>query len=148
MANGPAPKPPGTKARRNVDPIPQTIVDVDGKTYGPSLPEEYAWHKQTLKWWETWRTSANAQTFTSTDWDFLLDTALLHTQMWQGENVAAELRLRVSKFGASPEDRLRLRLQIGSGVEPAKQEIKSLTNSRKLRLLKSVETDLGQTKQA
>jgi hypothetical protein len=51
---------------------------------------------------------------TDTDWDFLLDTALLHARYWEGdEKVAAELRLRVAKFGATPEDRARLRMSVG-----------------------------------
>lgn len=68
----------------------------------------------TLAWWETWRRSPQAATFTATDWDFLVDTALLHARFWAGdEKVAAELRLRVAKFGATPEDRARLRMQLG-----------------------------------
>ena len=135
---GPAPKAPGTKARRNIDPIATTIIEDKGVTYGPELPADYAWHTQTLAWWETWRTAPTSQIFTSTDWDFLLDTALLHTQLWKGENVAAEIRLRVCKMGATPEDRQRLRLQLGTTNEPALAESKALNNSRKLRLLKSV----------
>lgn len=138
MARGPAPKPPGQKARRNIDPIPTTVVQMDGLTYGPQLPEKYLWHEQTRIWWETWRKSPNAQTFTTTDWDFLLDTALIHTQFWNGENVAAELRLRCAKYGATPEDRLRLRLQIGNKAEPSVSESKPLSGSRKTRLLKVV----------
>ncbi|MBQ0926720.1 hypothetical protein KBO27_22455 [Saccharopolyspora endophytica] len=33
-------------------------------------------------WWQTWRESAQATTFTPTDWDFLLDAALMHHTMW------------------------------------------------------------------
>lgn len=56
---------------------------------------------------------------TGTDWDFLLDTALLHAELWSGNrSVAAELRLRVAKFGATPEDRARLRIQVGDGEKP------------------------------
>ncbi|MEU7096065.1 hypothetical protein [Kitasatospora aureofaciens] len=54
-----------------------------------------------------------AQTFTPADWDFLLETAVLHAAFWDGDRtVASELRLRVAKFGATPEDRLRLKLEI------------------------------------
>jgi hypothetical protein len=63
-----------------------------------------------VAWWETWRTSAQAAEFTSTDWDFLLDTALYHSKLWSGDiKAGTELRLRVAKFGATPEDRARLR---------------------------------------
>ena len=54
---------------------------------------------------------------------------------------AAELRLRVAKFGATPEDRMRLRLQIAAPGEaktgPAK--IPASTAGRKDRLLKAVQ---------
>lgn len=47
--------------------------------------------------------------YTETDWSFLLDTAYLHALYWKGDfRVAGELRLRVAKFGATPEDRARL----------------------------------------
>lgn len=53
-----------------------------------------------------------AAEYTETDWAFLMDTAYLHAQYWKGDiKVAAELRLRVAKFGATPEDRARLRIQ-------------------------------------
>jgi hypothetical protein len=40
--------------------------------------------------------------------------------LWSGNgSVAAELRLRVAKFGATPEDRLRLRMQIAEPDQPA-----------------------------
>jgi hypothetical protein len=80
----------------------------------------------TLAWWETWRNSAQAKTFTQTDWDFLTDTALLHARFWAGDaKVGAELRLRVAKFGATPEDRARLRMQIGKPDAPDEAKDKS-----------------------
>ena len=42
-----------------------------------------------------------------------MDTALLHAELWAGNAAcASELRLRVAKFGATPEDRARLRMSI------------------------------------
>ncbi|WP_261954338.1 hypothetical protein [Streptomyces nigrescens] len=72
------------------------------------------WHPRTLAWWHTWRTSPQAQTFTDTDWEFLIDTALMHHAMWsKGQwTLAAEVRLRAAKFGATPEDRARLKLKV------------------------------------
>ncbi|MEU7639867.1 hypothetical protein AB0C11_27880 [Streptomyces sp. NPDC039016] len=65
-----------------------------------------------------WRASPQAEHFSSTDWDFLLDTALIHARLWSGESsAAAELRLRVAKFGATPEDRSRLRMQFAQADE-------------------------------
>jgi hypothetical protein len=116
MPRGPAPKDPEKRRRRNIDPIPTTVLvdDPDGEIRGPELPGGIDWPVVTLAWWETWRRSPQAQAFTETDWDFMVDTALLHARFWAGdEKVAGELRLRVAKFGATPEDRLRLRMQIG-----------------------------------
>ena len=134
---GPAPKPASERRRRNVDPVQTVVVQADGALRGPDLPTGYPWHSQTYRWWDTWRRSPQASTFTSTDWDFLIDTALLHTSYWNGDNVGAELRLRVAKFGATPEDRMRLRLQIDGEAEGAKST-KTLTEQRRSRLLRVV----------
>mgnify|MGYP001559543669 CR=1 FL=1 len=123
---GPAPKDPAKRRRRNVDPIPTTKVVDDGILRGPELPEDALpgeeWHSRTQAWWTTWRRSPQAAAFTATDWDFLLDTALMHHTMWaKGRwEFAAELRLRSAKFGATPEDRARLRLQIETPESKAK----------------------------
>ena len=40
------------------------------------------------------------------------ETALLHAQFWKGDvKLASELRLREAKYGFTPEDRARLRMQ-------------------------------------
>lgn len=129
---GPAPKDPAKRRRTNADPVPTVVVSPDDEVRGPELPGSYDWPAQTRAWWETWRSSPQAQTFTSTDWDFLLDTALLHAELWAGNGaVASELRLRVAKFGATPEDRARLRLQV---EEPAKPE-PAAVKPRRLRVV-------------
>ena len=116
---GPAPKDPENRRRRNADPVPATELLVDDEVRGPGLPGGIEWPVVTLAWWNTWRNSPQAATFTETDWDFLVDTALLHARFWKGdEKVAGELRLRVAKFGATPEDRARLRMQIGDPKPP------------------------------
>ena len=66
-----------------------------------------------------WGESAQAAHFTATDWEFLLETALLHARFWGGEaSLAGELRLRVAKFGATPEDRQRLRYEFAEEPPP------------------------------
>lgn len=122
---GPAPKDPDKRVRRNKDPIPATMLTEDEEIRGPELPSGVEWPIPTLAWWETWRRSPQAAHFTATDWDFLVDTALLHARFWSGEaSMASELRLRVAKFGATPEDRARLRMQVGdpSGGRPDEPE--------------------------
>lgn len=110
---GPAPKPDGERRRRNKPAVPTTVVAGDGQVRGPDLPDLIDWPAPTRTWWETWRQSPQSVSFTDTDWSFLLDTALLHARLWAGDSgAAAELRLRVAKFGATPEDRARLRMSI------------------------------------
>lgn len=123
---GPPPKDPGTRRRRNADPAPKTEVTPDDDLRGPDLPDDVLgegkeWHAQTLRWWDTWRRSPQAQTFLDTDWDFLIDTALMHHTMWtKGRwDFASELRLRAAKFGATPEDRMRLRMKVTQPDKPA-----------------------------
>ena len=132
---GPAPK--ENRSRRRDTPT-RDIIKSDGKLGGfplpddvlPELPEKdrdpdywegevqrEQWHPQTVRWWQSWRESPQAaKMLTGPDWDYLLDTALLHHQMWMsgGKNSerAAEIRLRVAAFGATPADRLRLRLEV------------------------------------
>ena len=112
---GPAPTgKPATRERDNAKRDADiTKVSADGILRGSPLPKDITWHPRTKAWWHSFRTSPLAQGFTESDRDFLLDTALLHTAMWEGAtNLAAEIRLRVSAFGSTPEARLRLKLKI------------------------------------
>ena len=133
---GPAPRDPAERRRRNAV-EPMTVVAKDGKVHGPELPDSFEWPPATLAWWQTWRTSAQAPMFTETDWSFLLDTAVLHAEFWLGDrSVAAELRLRAAKFGATPEDRARLKIEIGEPSAPPTRLRQS--EGRRERLLKAV----------
>lgn len=132
---GPAPKSersrPNDTARRHAEMV---RVAPDDVVRGRDLPE-HDWHPRTLRWWDTWRRSPQAQTFVGTDWDFLEDTAFLYDAMAKGDTgLAGELRLRVAKFGATPEDRMRLKLSIDESVstEPVVQR---LDDDRKRRLI-------------
>ena len=145
---GPAPK--GTRSRerdqrRREESL--TILAADGDARGPELPDTHDWPEATQAWWQTWRTSAQAKTFTDTDWSFLLDTAVLHAEFWLGDrSVAAELRLRAAKFGATPEDRARLKIEVGEPPEPkgrAKGLQPKATRDRRERLLRAVGDDGG-----
>jgi hypothetical protein len=79
-----------------------------------------AWPAPTRAWWKLWGDSPLSDEFGETDWAFLLDTALLHARFWRGDaRVAGELRLREAKFGATPEDRLRLRMTFELADEAA-----------------------------
>lgn len=119
--HGPAPKDPRRRARVNADPIPTTLLRSEAAAQ-PPLPRAPnwlgPWPAQTRRWWAVWGASPQAEHFSSTDWDFLLDTALLHATVWAGEvKQLPELRLRVAKLGATMEDRARLRMQFAQADE-------------------------------
>lgn len=79
---------------------------------GVERQARFKWPAQTRAWWKMWSDSELSKKFTATDWSELLDTARLHAAYWNGDlKVAAELRLRTAKFGATPEDRARLGIQ-------------------------------------
>lgn len=123
---GPAPKAEHSRRRDTTRRTsPRVTVVEDEVLRGPELPPlKDGWPAPTQAWWDNWRRSPQAQTMTTTDWDFLTDTALLHARFWSGDaGVAAELRLRVAKFGATPEDRQRLRMQIGEPEKPADESV-------------------------
>ena len=132
---GPAPKPQLTRdndqARREAATIK---VKADGVLRGQPLPNDIPWHPRTKAWWHSWRSSPLAQTFTDGDWDFLLDTALLHSEMWNGETkLASEIRLRVSAFGSTPEARMRLKLKIDDDVSEIAKTV-NMDDERRKRL--------------
>lgn len=119
---GPQPKTDRARAR---DTSKRDTVKSDGKLGGYELPEDVLgvnkhgelveWHPQTRRWWNNWRASPQGtRMLTDVDWDFLLDTALMHHTMWaEGRwEFSAEVRLRAAKFGATPEDRARLKMEI------------------------------------
>lgn len=91
----------------------------DDELIGPELHWTIDWHPRTREWWDTWRRHEIAPFLEPTDWDFLQDTALMHHEIWntprmsfaQKTNGLAEIRQRVSKFGATFEDRLKLRIK-------------------------------------
>lgn len=124
---GPPPKDPGRRARANKDAVPQTVLRHE-RAEPPDLPDfrierdeqlvEFVWPERTREWWELWKASPQAEHFGSTDWEFLLDTALIHAKVWSGDTSALpELRLRVAKFGATMEDRARLRMVFAAADE-------------------------------
>lgn len=125
---GPPPKPADKRARRNKDPhVVTTIAHLVAPQ--PGLPEDgficdgvpTVWPRRTREWWAMWGESAQATQFTAADWDFLLDTATIHARFWRGDaKMAGELRLRCAKFGQTPEDRARLRIQF-VGADLAEQ---------------------------
>ncbi|MFT9111997.1 MAG: hypothetical protein ABF453_02920 [Bifidobacterium psychraerophilum] len=130
---GPPPKAPGKRARSNGEHSPLKVVeacavvqpdlpefDVQVSVDGDLVSQKFVWPEQTRRWWSMWGESPLSADFTQTDWDFLLDTARIHAAYWSGDlKQASELRLRVAKFGATPEDRARLRIAFSPASDAA-----------------------------
>ena len=138
---GPVPKDAANRRRRNKDTVARIVIEADNRRRGPLLPKDVLggeeWHPRTVAWWDTWRRSPQSQIFIGTDWDFLLDTALMHHTMWSKGRweFAAELRIRAAKFGATPEDRQRLRMSIEIPDKPTRPASVTSIESRRKRLL-------------
>ena len=114
---GPLPKPADQRVRKNKDIAPVRVL-YRQPCPQPNLPKGFDWHPQTREWWKMWAKSELAQDFTDAEWHFLADTARLHHEFWSGQlQYAAELRMRSAKFGVTPEDRVRLRIQVLTAVE-------------------------------
>lgn len=143
---GPAPKDPKRRAGHHKETHAQTVLRFE-KAEAPDLPPlrvrqgdemvTLEWPAATIEWWEMWRRSPQAEHFSSTDWSFLLDTALVHARHWNGEATAGpELRLRVAKFGATPEDRARLRMQFAQADEADSKRPTGATSAERFADLK------------
>lgn len=120
---GPAPK---AKRSRERDTPEFEQLEVEDVLYGAPLPDGVlpdgeVWHPQTVKWWESLRRFPLLKDEPEIGWQFLVDTALMHHTMWtKGRwEFASELRLRVAKYGATPEDRMRLKIKIEASGSPA-----------------------------
>lgn len=142
---GPAPKAPSKRARTNKDPIPLRVVEVE-RAVQPVLPEfdvqvsvegelvsqSFEWPQATRDWWAMLGEHPLAFEFIETDWAYLMDTARLHAAFWQGDlKHAAELRLREAKYGFTPEDRARLRLQFAQATgaeEDTKRKVSGVSS--------------------
>lgn len=118
---GKGPVPKGYSARESDQRRrqPQTIVTDDGEPLGRALPDAKSygvdeWHPNTVRWYDNLRSSPMAKTWIATDFDFLIDTAILHHWYWVHPThlAAAELRQRAAKMGATAEDRMRLKLTV------------------------------------
>jgi hypothetical protein len=115
---GPRPKPADRRARTNKDPIPSREVSV--LPVAPMalpmdlLPEGEEWHPATLRWWGRWCESPLAENLPEVDWSELEACAVLHHEFMRKRSftLGSELRLRMAKWGATPEDRARLRITI------------------------------------
>lgn len=141
---GPAPKDPSKRARTNKDVIQLRVLEVQ-PVEQPELPsfsimvtvdeqlvtQEFEWPAMTQDWWAMLAHHPLANEFIETDWSYLMETARLHAEFWMGKlSLAAELRLREAKYGFTPEDRARLRIQFAQATEAEVSVASKVRSSR------------------
>ncbi|MGW6597901.1 phage terminase small subunit [Streptomyces sp. NPDC055036] len=110
MTRGPKPSP--NAQRRNVHPHAKTIANE--VQAGRELPKALGIQTGGAKrFWKTWVTAPQTATWVETDWAELEVTTKLVDAFFLGDmKLAPEIRQRVAKWGATVEDRARLRMTI------------------------------------
>jgi hypothetical protein len=90
------------------------------------LPDGDEWHPATVRWWERWSQSGITETWAAVDWSELEACAVLHHEFMRKRSftLASEIRLRMAKFGATPEDRARLRIVFADADEKDEKRAK------------------------
>ncbi|WP_205847580.1 hypothetical protein [Plantibacter flavus] len=95
------------------------------------VTQEFEWPAMTQDWWAMLAHHPLAAEFIETDWSYLMETARLHAEFWMGKlSLAAELRLREAKYGFTPEDRARLRIQFAQATEAEVSVASKVRSSR------------------
>ncbi|MFI1530057.1 phage terminase small subunit [Streptomyces griseus] len=110
MTRGPKPK--SNAVRRNKHEYAQTLSasTTEGRALPPGLGIKTAGAR---RFWRTWATSPQATTWAETDWAELEITVKLTDAFYGGDvKLAGEIRQRVAKWGATTEDRSRLRMSL------------------------------------
>lgn len=131
---GPAPKPAGTRARRNKATTNATLK-ADAAIVAPELPER-DWHPMTLEWWRDLWASPMAPEYDDSDRHGLFKLALLQDDFWTAETArdrkeaSAEIRLQEQRFGLSPIDRRRLQWEIEKSEEAVDRGAKRRGSNR------------------
>lgn len=112
------PNPDAVRRGTHADIVDPLLLGPSQGILGPELPVHIDWHYRTLEWWQTWRGSAQAAHFLDTDWEFMLETAVIHNTFWDDYTrpsdrirASTELRNRMAKLGSTVEDRAKLRMR-------------------------------------
>lgn len=73
----------------------------------PALPDGIEWGDRTAAWWESLDSIPGTDAWTAADWQYAMDTALVHRAVWQDGDLTQlkELRMREQSMGISPAAR-------------------------------------------
>jgi hypothetical protein len=91
-------------------PIPRNDLPANVPGVQPELPGDRLWVDGTLEWWRALADTPEAANFTQLDWIHLALVARILDDFFQqpSRQLLDSIRLYLSKFGLSPEDRARL----------------------------------------
>jgi len=130
---GPAPK--ENRRRRNADTYEghQVTVAEGVPVDSPVLPGAREYLKRTRDWYDAWRSSPQAQTFTVTDWQRLHMLAPIVDRYFREPTTAlmAEIRLNESLLGATHADRLRARIKVEVAPKEVPEGVPSIDEYRR-----------------
>lgn len=67
----------------------------------PNLPKTSEWAQETLDWFEAWKESPRTDGWDMAQWQFMFDTAVVHSLIYGSEmfHMLGELRSRLSYMG-------------------------------------------------
>ena len=129
---GPVPSPAASRQRVNKDTFsPLKAITSDGKKRGPNLPRDMDFCKRTKIWWDVWRCSPQAQLMTSTDWEAMLDAAMIHNEIYSPNpatntpitSLTKELHRITANYGLTYVDRLKMRIRLdGEGDDGPREK--------------------------
>ncbi|MBB5123213.1 hypothetical protein AF335_33100 [Streptomyces eurocidicus] len=114
---GPAPNPNARRRNTNHALGEHGLTSSSGE--GRALPKALGVATGGAKrFWKTWSGSPQSQHWLETDWAELEMTTKLVDAFYQGETrLAGEIRQRVGRWGATTEDRARLRMSFDQQAE-------------------------------
>lgn len=101
----------------------------------PKLPPIEELSPVTKAWWASLDpTSGVCKTWTTEDWWFALDTALIHSQVWGGNtDLAAELRQRLQALGVTASARERSGIKLSATKEGSVDTARNRAAQRRAR---------------
>ena len=74
-----------------------------GKRGKPTLPKSVDWPDETVSWFEAWRESPRTDGWDKQQWNYLIETAVVHAEVFASGNfgMLGELRAREAYMGVT-----------------------------------------------
>ena len=137
--NGPPPKDPSKRARKNADIVPIRRVEIQ-PAMQPALVEaigelnpatDAPWTSGTLLLWDALGEIPTTSNLVTAQWLLLARAMILDDALLSGSmSAAAEARLQLAKFGIAPDDVARLRYQFALADDMEQKSVKRAPASR------------------